>query len=442
MSAGERMQTAESLVSQFANLHEGPRVFHHVVRLGDAAVPALERFARGPSQGIYQTRSLAVDALASIGTATAAQSLTHALRDSIMRDLDPVSLEAESVLVNHIAEHLSRFPTPDVIDALLAALQQRPYPYCAAALGLIGGSQAIPSLVDCLFDDPARPAAASALRRFGCAALPRLVAALERKTNSGTESPTRALGRAVAARLIGECAGSEADGVPAILTRALHDPERAVRWESAIALARNPGSYAEETTEVLAGALDDPDWGRAQTTAEALAQLPNAGARIVKLIGGRARTDADQRRRLRAVALAGQIRLPAALPGLRALSTAADPKLRLAAVWALGQIEAATPESIARFLTDREPVIRRRALQALRRRHALTSESATAFLGDEDPDVRRLADASVCEDLYTAWPALHRAVFHFGAPRRGFASRLRLWRRACVLLLERRIRQR
>jgi HEAT repeat protein len=362
----------------------------------------------------------------------------HALRDCIDRELDPVSLEAEGVLVNHIAEHLSRFKTTQVTDALLAALRRRPYAYCAAALGLTGDPCAIPVLVACLFEDPVRPAAAAALRKFGRTALPWLMAAaLERKTIGPTESPTRLLGRAAATELVGECMGSGDADVLTLLRRALNDPERSVQLEAARALARGPTADAQRAGAILAGALDDPDWKRVQTTANALAQLPNADRLIVDIIATRGNGDTDRRRRLRAVVLAGRLRLPAAVPRLRSLAAAADPKLRIAAICALGQIPTANSEAIARFLTDREPVIRWHALQILLRQHALTADCATPFLGDEDPEVRRLADASVREDLGAAVPALHRAALQFGAPLQGWSPRLRLWWHAWRLLAAR-----
>jgi HEAT repeat protein len=428
------VHTAELLVHQLSNLHSGPSVFHLVVRLGEAAIPPLERLVQGPSQAIYHSRCLAIDALAAIGTPHAVQALTRTLRDSVARELAPVPLEAEGVVVNRIAEHLSRYKTHEVTDALLAALRSRPYAYCAAALGLTADPRAIPLLVECLFEDSARPAAAAALRRFGKTALPWLTtASLERKSIGATEPPTRVLGRAAATKLLGECAGSAIGNaeVLRVLREALDDPEGSVRLEAALALVRHD---AERAGGVLASALDDSDTRRAQITAKALAQLPTAGRLIVDIIAARVRSAADRRRRLRAVGLAGRLGLPAAVPRLRDLATAADPQLRLAAICALGQIPTANAEAIARFLTDHEPVIRWRALQALRRQHALTAESATPFLGDEDPEVRRLADASVREDLGTAGPALYRAAFHFGAPLQGLSPRLRLWWHAWRLL--------
>ncbi len=165
--AAKNSDPAPSLVDRFRNLHDGPLVFHEVVRFADAAVPALEILVRGPSDAVHQPRCLAADALAAIGSSAAVHALIRALLDAVGRDPSPTLLEAESLLVNHIAEHLTRFSRPEVTEALLAALRHRRYPYCAAALGLTGDPRAIPLLVECLYEDAARPAATGALRRFG-----------------------------------------------------------------------------------------------------------------------------------------------------------------------------------------------------------------------------------------------------------------------------------
>ncbi len=430
---------AESLVKKLENLHDGPLVFHKVVRLGAAAVPALEKLVRGPSQSIYHSRCLAVDALATIGTREAVWALTRSLRDSIAREPDPASLQADSVLVNHIAEHLSRFGDPAVNDALLAALKRRRYPYCAAALGLLGDPNAIPLLIECLFEDCARAAAAGALRRFGRSALAPLVSALrEPRLVAGAEPPTHVDARAAAARLVGECVGPDAlvDAValPA-LSRALNDPQRCVRIEAALALARLKAPGAADAAGILVMALDDPDWARAQTIMESLVRLgPAVELLVVAVLGMRPRTDADRRRRLRSVAVAGQLGSERTRLSLRALSASPDVQVRLAVVDALSRAPALDREWLAQFLRDRDPTVRRRALQSLHGRHVLSADSATQLLGDGDRDVRRLASTSVCEDLDAALPALHRAAYRFGAPLHGWMPRWRLWWHAWALM--------
>lgn len=430
---------AESLVKKLENLHDGPLVFHKVVRLGAAAIPALEKLVRGPSQAIYHSRCLAVDALAAIATPEAVWALTRCLRDSIAREPDPVSLEAESVLVNHIAEHLTRFSDLDVNDALLAALRRRRYPYCAAALGLLGDPRSIPLLIDCLFEDCARAAAIGALRRFGRSALAPLLNTLrEPRVAAGIEPPTHVDARAAAARLVGECAGLDvlvdAVALPA-LSKALDDPQRCVRVEAALALVRRKAPAAADAAGILVMALDDPDWARAQTLAEALVRLGPAAERlIVAVLGVRPRTDADHRRRLRAVDVAGQLATETTLACLRALSACSDVQLRLAIINSLSRSPALDVEWLTHFLTDREPMVRRRALQALHRRRVLPTDSAMQLLGDRDGDVRRLASASVCENLDAALPALQRAAYGFGAPLHGWRPRWRLWWHAWALI--------
>jgi len=431
--------TAAALVHQLENLHEGPLVFHKVVQLGEIAIPALERLVRGPSQSLYHSRSLGVDALAAIGTPAAVQALTRSLRDSIERAPDPASLEAESILVNHIAEHLARFSDPEVSDALLTALRIRPYPYCAAALGLIGEPRAVPLLVDCLFEDSARPAAAAALKRFGRAALAPLVQALRRPhLVAGDEPPTRVDGRVAAAKLVGECVGADplvdAVALPA-LSSALSDRQRSVRVEAALALARCNASLGAEAAGILVMALDEPNWARAHTIVGALVYLGAAvEGLIVAMLGVRPRNEQDRRRRLRAVEVAGRLGSPAAIARLQHLSGSSDVKLRLAAVAALSAIPALDAPCLARFLGDPEPAVRRHVLQALLRRHLVPLDSATRLLADADPDVRRLATAGVRDNLAAALPALHLAAYGFGAPLHGWMPRWRLWWHACALI--------
>lgn len=438
-----RTSAVELLVSRFGNLHEGPRVFHTVVRLGNVAIPQLERLVRGRSQALYHSRRLAADALAAIATPEAVCALTRCLRDSIARDPDPVSLEAENVLVNRIAEHLSRFASPEVNDALLAALRHRPYPYCAAALGLLGDPRAIPLLIECLFEDTARSAAEGALLGFGRTALASLVQVLrEPRTVAGAEPPTHVDARVAAARLVGACIRTgtliDAHALRA-LDRALSDGQRSVRVEAALALVGSDAMLARDAAPILAMALDDANWGRAHTLVAALVRLgSSAEPWVIAVLSVRPRTDADRRRRLRAVEVLGRLGSAQDIAKLRRLAGSADPELRLASVAALGKIPAVDSGSLKHFLVDREAAVRCRALQALQRRNALTADCAAQLLGDDAPDIRRLAVASVRADRQAALPALHRAAFRFGAPLHGWGPRFRLWWRAWALIAVRR----
>ncbi|MGH8291561.1 MAG: HEAT repeat domain-containing protein [Steroidobacteraceae bacterium] len=430
-----------TLVDRFRNLHDGPLIFHEVVRLGDAAVPALEGLVRGPSDAVHQPRCLAADALAAIGSSGAVSALTRALLDSVGRDPSPALLEAESILVNHIAEHLSRFPRPEVTETLLSALRRRRYPYCAAALGLTGDPRAIPLLVECLYEDAARPASAAALRRFGRVVLEPLAQVLLEPQTADTAEPSRRLdGRVAAARLLGDFLRADSRDAPiavAALLQALSDRQRAVRVEAALGLVRGGLRTDEETVHILVAALDDENWARAEEIITVLVRLGPAAERLlIPVIGSCPRDEADRRRRVRAVEAVGRLGSVAAVNLLGSFHGSTDTTLRFATVKALASIDSTDASSLAPFLGDPHPTIRFRALQALVRRRALDPELAIRLLADEDSHVRSLAASAVRDDIVAALPSLRRAASHCGAPVEGLAPRLRLWWHACALIAE------
>lgn len=432
---------AAALVDRFRNLHEGPLVFHEVVRLGDDAVPALGDLVMGPSDAVHQPRCLAADALAAIGSSTAVSTLTRAFLDSVARDPAPQLLEAESVLVNHIAEHLSRFPRPEVTEALLSALRRRRYPYCAAALGLTGDPRAIPLLVQCLNEDAARPAAAAALRRFARPALEPVAHVLLQPQNVRTpEPPSRLDGRIAAARLLGDFARAASRDAPlavAALVKALSDRQRAVRVEAALGLVRCGARADEDAARILVAALEEEDWARAEEIITALVRIGPAAERLlIPLIGLRPRYEADRRRRVHAVEALGRLGSASAASKLRSFHASGDTTLRFATVKALASIGTSDASSLALFLSDPHTSIRFRALQALRRRRALDPALAIRLLGDEDSQIRGAAASAVRDDIAAALPSLKWAASHCGAPAQGFAPRLRLWWQACALIAE------
>ncbi len=421
-----------------------------MVALGPSAVPALEGLLRAPSQAVYHHRYLAADALAAIGGPAATAALARALRDSIARSPDPTSLEAEGVIVNRVAAHLGRVSDPAIVELLLEALRTRPYRECALALGRLGERRAVPLLIEYLHDDTVRSAAVEALRSLGDAAVGPLADTLtEALLVHGLEPPSRIDGRVAAARLLGELAPG-AQSVPQAkraLRLALHDRQRAVRIEAALALARRAvPEAAADAARVLVAALDEPDWAQVDTILEALARLPALSETLaVPLIAAVPADEAGRRRRLRVVELAGLLRARAAVPALAALAAptqAHDAPLRLAAVIALEAIPAADAAALERFLDDGEAVVRRRSVEALRRRAGLSPESAVRLLGDPDPAVRGAAAAGLRTAGAAAHAVLRQAICNFGANVRVAGSRWRLWWRACALYVAMRRRAR
>jgi HEAT repeat protein len=361
---------ASRWVAQLQNLHSGDQALPKIISLGDAAVPALELCLRGPSQLIYHPRARAADALGAIGSALAIAALLRALRDSIEREPAPLCREAEEVIVSRIAESLSAHPSAPVIEALLDALRARPYPSCARALGEMGDSRAIPLLIECLHEDPARAAAMVALLRFGRAASARLraVLAMPRLVN-GIEPPTWVDGRATAATLLGELGDTRS------INRALADRQRAVRLAAAMGLAGHGGAPPERALQVLLQGLDEPDWSRARAIMQLLESLGSSviGA-LESALEDHGADEASRRRHRRAAVLAGRLGLIAAAPDLAALFDADDPQLRIAAIDALLQITGSDDNYLAGFLLDPEIEIAARALLALNRRgHALNA---------------------------------------------------------------------
>ena len=433
------LERAASLVERLKNLHDGPRVLPEVIRLGEAAVPALEVILRGPSQAVPHSRCFAADALGAIGTPDSTAALVAALRDSIARNPDPISLEAESVVIDRIAEHLGFCPRVEVAEALLEALHRRPYPGCARSLGRLRESRAIPLLIECLNDDVARPAAVEALRCFGRVASEALCRMfVETRLSSGLEAPSRIDGRAAAVRLLGELIDSRAAPAyaEAVLRGSLCERHRKVRLEAALAMARRGGAMAERASATLALALDEPDWARTEEIARALVKMGSAAEEIVvALISAVPMDESGRRRRLRAAEVAGRLHAKSAVAPLCALARAPDPKLRLSAVTALAQIPSAAAVQLDRFVSDPTALVRRRAVEALRGRQALDVNRAAVLVGDSDRGVRQLARATLAECGAVATPALKRVLRSFGAPLHGLRSRARLWLHAGISLI-------
>lgn len=421
-------------VARLLNLHEGPEALPNIIGLGEGAIAPLEAVLRGPSQALHHSRCWAADALAAIDGPMARECLLRALHDSVTRNPPAQAREAEDTVVSCIAEHLGNSPDSEVVDALLSALHLRPYPGCVRALARSRDPRAIPLLVRSLFEDATRGAAMEALRRMGPRAVPALAAALGAIPNlNDLEPPTHIDGRAAAATVLGTWVAEEQRLVEdhrVLLQRALgaavHDRQRSVRVAAALSVIRGSSGF-RPAIRVLVRALDDPDWRRATPIVHALVRL---GGRIesplLEAITAKSTTERVDRRRRRAIWIAGQLGTPRVTEVLSTLSPPGGAPVRLAIVTALDRIASANSAVLQRYLEDPDAAVRRQALHALQRRLALSVERAVLLMGDRDLGIRKLAAATLREQPALARAALGQAVISFGMSLHGWRARLRL----------------
>jgi HEAT repeat protein len=428
----------EAVVARLRDLTEGPRVLGDVVALGPAAVSALERLLRGRTESVSQPRCLAADALALIGGEGARAALVRALADALGRRPDPVLRQAETAVVNCIAEHLGALGERRATDLLLTALDAHPYRGCVRALGRLREPRAIPRLVECLNDDLAREVAREALRAFGREPVPRLAGLLGApRVEHGVEGSSRVAGRAAAATLLGELGGPEA---VAPLGAALNDAEREVRVAAAVALVR--GGVAQTRGPALAAlleALGDERWERAEPAIEALVEL-GAAAPLCALARRAASGAEAARRRLRVIETLGRMPPdPGIAQELGRLARVEDARVRAAAVAALGRRSGpAAVAGLGAFAGDPEGDIRLLLATALERQGVAAAGELARLLGDRERAVRAAATAALRAFGAGAAPALRGIVANPAPVPGGWRARQRARHAARRLLGPRR----
>jgi HEAT repeat protein len=430
-------------VERLRNLHDGQEAIPAIVSQGPAAIPSLEALLREPSQALPHTRCWAADALAAIGGPLAIQALTRALQDLSKRRLAPVPHEAEGVIIHCVAEHLSSSTDPAIATTLLQALRDRPNSGCIRALGRLGEPRAIPEFVRCLADDAVRGAAIDALRRLGSRSAFPLAQMLSQSVASESLSPSQLDGCVAAAELLGDWVGRHTIACDAaevlsrnVLVECPADGRRRVRVAAAIALSHGTSDQIARVFRVLIDALDEPDWRLAERTSQAISRFGLICQNGLMSVATDPRAgQAGRVRRLRAVSLLGSLDVSSTVPVLLDLLHDQDREIRVAAVRALGRNSHCDCTLIVPCLCDPHVRVRRKAFEVLRRREALSVDAELRLLGDSDPALRCWAADALQARGDTAQIALRRAVCTLGRPLRGWRPRVRLWRRACRLLL-------
>lgn len=422
-----RSVVVEATVARLRDLTRGEAAFGDVLALGEDAVPALERLLRDATATVYEPRCLAADALAALGEAGFA-ALLRAFNDSLDRDLDPVLLDAETVVLSRIAHHLGRRRDPRATETLLGALALRPFAEVARALGQIGDARAIPLIVECLYDDSARAAAMEALQAFGALPLRALMRVLAApRIKNGFESASCVDARAAAAALLGRM---EVDAVQLALVWSLHDEQTEVRLAAAEALAGRIDPSGEIALPTLIELLGDERWTRSERAAEALAAIDGPAIQPLIDLLAREETSVDGSRRHRyAIQLLGRLAPSRAVALLSHLSSHDSLEVRLSALRALAAVSTpAADAAVARYLGDEQPAVRHRAVEILAARGVAAAPSLVRALGHPDAHVRRRA-----EEALRALGASAREALLVGDSASASDPWIARWRRALAM---------
>jgi HEAT repeat protein len=305
----------------------------HVLGEGGVQAPGIvPALAEALNDENYIVRRNAAASLARFGPQSdAVAALLGALEDS------------EPLVRQEAARSLAqvRPATPEAVGPLLKAARAGPDPFtrvwAITALGRLGtrAKEAIPLLVALLQEGPAsgpadpRAAAVQALEEIGPAARPALVVALEHRS---------ARTRAAAAGLL-----SGMRPVPplalAVLERLLHDPDRTVRVQAALALWKLERRVRTTLPVLLEAARGRGSLLRAQAVGVLGAMGPAAGPAVPALVEV-LRDDNYMTRRAAAAAL-GSIGpgARAAIPALRAALSDDEVEVRRQAAESLEKID-------------------------------------------------------------------------------------------------------
>lgn len=191
-------------IRKLTSLRDGELGVIDVVACGPRAIPALRAIliTREPS-GLYESRRLAVDALALLH---ASDALIDFLKLSLRREIaDPVERTGEDAVINATARSLATSTVPLLVPLLLELAQQRPLAGVIETLGKSCRIEALPHFIAALAEDSARPAAEVAIRYLGQHARPLLRETLARPLLShGPETVSSGRRRRSALMLLGE----------------------------------------------------------------------------------------------------------------------------------------------------------------------------------------------------------------------------------------------
>jgi hypothetical protein len=177
-----------------------------------AVAPLRALLVERDTSGVFEPRQLAAQVLHSLGEDDTLLEFVTALHpaDSAVED------EGNAVAVSAAGRLLSGSQDPNVRGAIYLLAAWHPPRGVIAALGSFGQADAIPLLIDALYEDFTRAAAEDALRALGSTAVPALIAIAQRGAPNLRESESRLRQRRSAIGLLAEIGVSERER-PAVL---------------------------------------------------------------------------------------------------------------------------------------------------------------------------------------------------------------------------------
>jgi hypothetical protein len=196
----------EHALERIISLQDGDRGVLDVVACGPGAIPALRTllFRREPS-GLYQPRCRVVEALAALGARDVLRDFVNADRDIA----DPVELAGEEAVLNAAVRALRGEDDEAFFQRLLTLACTRRLTGPIELLGAFRRPEALACLIAALADDLARSAAEDAIRQYGRAAGPALLAAAtERVMQDRAETESSRRRRRAALGLLSEIGGA------------------------------------------------------------------------------------------------------------------------------------------------------------------------------------------------------------------------------------------
>lgn len=121
----------DQAIETLKSLHDGEKGLIATVSCGKEAIPRLRKllFEREPS-GLFQTRRLAVKALAALKAFVVLEDFLRAQHEA----LDPAERMGDEAVVNAAACALTGHSNPQVFDLLMELAETRPLPGVIAAL--------------------------------------------------------------------------------------------------------------------------------------------------------------------------------------------------------------------------------------------------------------------------------------------------------------------